>query len=40
MLVNGTRERAPLIRTSSEVALANLIRLNKPDDIYTVKFYF
>ena len=38
MLVNGTRERAPLVRTSSEVALASLIRLNKPDSIYKVNF--
>ena len=39
MLVNGTRERAPLVRSRSEIALISLIRLNKPDSIMTVIFF-
>ena len=40
MLVNGTRERAPLVRSKSEIALISIIRINKPDSILTVKFFY
>ena len=36
MLVNGTRERSPVVRTKSEIALISLIHLNKPDSVLTV----
>lgn len=36
MLVNGTREKAPAVRSTSELALVSLLHLNKPDSIYNV----
>lgn len=37
MLVNGTREKAPAVRSSSEIALVNLLRLKQENSIYDVK---
>ena len=39
MLVNGTKERAPSVRNSSEIALVHLLFLNKSDTILNVSYF-
>lgn len=38
MLMNGTREREPSIRSKSEVAFVSILRLKKPDSILAVNY--
>ena len=39
MLINGTKERAPSVRISSEIALVHLLSLNKNESILDVSLY-
>ena len=38
--MNGTREREPSVRLSSEIALANMLNLKENDSLYKVFIFF
>ncbi len=37
--MNGTRERVPTVRNSSELALVNILRLRESKVIHDVNYY-